>query len=111
LCPERHTFRLNSWIPRKEPSMDLFSLTGRVALVTGGSRGLGRAMALALGKAGADLAICSRQAAEVGAAGRDLEAETGRGVLAMAADVTQAAGREAVYEAAMERFGRIDILV
>jgi NAD(P)-dependent dehydrogenase (short-subunit alcohol dehydrogenase family) len=90
---------------------DLFSLSGRIALVTGGSRGLGRAMARALAKAGAELVICSRTAEELDAAGRELAAETGRHVLAIAADVTQAAGRDAVYEAARERYGRIDILV
>lgn len=90
---------------------EIFNLEGRVALVTGGSRGLGRAIAEALGKAGAELAICSRHAPELHQAGQELTAATGRGVLAVAADVSVAEEREALFAAAMAHYGRVDILI
>ena len=64
------------------------TLDGRVALVTGGSRGLGRAMAAALGRSGADLVICSRHDEEVSQAGKELADQTGRCVEAVVADVS-----------------------
>jgi NAD(P)-dependent dehydrogenase (short-subunit alcohol dehydrogenase family) len=89
----------------------LFDLTGRVALVTGGSRGLGKAMARAFAEAGADVVICSRDEAELASAVGEICAGTaGRGayVVADLVDRQQAerAGREAI-----ECFGRVDILV
>lgn len=88
----------------------LFDLQGRVAIVTGGSRGLGAEFAEGLAEAGASLMLCAR---------RDewllpgVEALRGRGFTAhaMRCDVANAADVQAVADATLERFGRIDILV
>ncbi|MEX0665182.1 MAG: SDR family NAD(P)-dependent oxidoreductase [Acidimicrobiia bacterium] len=89
--------------------MDL-GLDGRVALVTGGSQGIGREIALTLAGEGADIVICARRreplevtAADIGALGRE--------VVAVQADVATADGARHVVDAAHERFGRVDILV
>ncbi len=82
-------------------------LAGKVALVTGASRGIGRAVALAYGREGATLVLCGRDASEL-----DSCAEAAGGAtLAQACDVTD--GREvgALIDAAIGRFGRIDIVV
>jgi 3-oxoacyl-[acyl-carrier protein] reductase len=90
----------------------MFDLTGKAALVTGGSRGLGRAISLAFAGQGADVAVNYRgntsAADEVVAAIRDL----GRQAIAIQGDT--AAGREAceaIVKAAIDQFGRVDILV
>jgi 3-oxoacyl-[acyl-carrier protein] reductase len=90
--------------------MDL-GLTGKVAIVAAGSKGLGKACALALAREGARVAICARTAADLAAAQADIRAATGADVLAMPADVTSATEIHAVIEATAERFGGIDILV
>ncbi len=89
---------------------ELFDLSGRVALVTGGSRGLGREIALAFAAAGADLVIASRKrdacelvAKEVG--------ELGREALAHPCHVGEWGQIDALVEAAYERFGKVDVLV
>lgn len=87
--------------------MDLFRLDGRRALVTGGSKGLGRAIAEALAQAGADVVIVSRTASECERAADEIHAATGRQALAMAADVTR---MEDVGRLAAEA-GAIDVLV
>lgn len=92
-------------------NLEQFRLDGKAALITGGSRGLGLAMARALAGAGAEVAVCSRHAEELAEAGRELEAASGRATLTVAADVTQAEDRERLVSAALERFGRLDVLV
>jgi NAD(P)-dependent dehydrogenase (short-subunit alcohol dehydrogenase family) len=89
----------------------MFDLTGQVALVTGGSRGLGREMATAFALQGADVAICSRHEEELSAAAEAIRAETGRRVLAISADVTQVADVTRLAEAVLAEFGRVEILV
>ena len=87
-----------------------FSLTGKVALVTGSGRGIGRACALACAAAGADIVLGLRDIA----ASADLIAEAealGRQVLPVKLDITRRAEIDAAVTAAIERFGRIDILV
>src|SRR5438128_208062 len=91
--------------------MNGFQLDGRVALVTGGSRGLGHSMARALAAAGADVVICSRSADKVEAAARELAAASGRRVTGMGADVTRAEDRDRLLEAALAAHGRVDILM
>jgi 3-oxoacyl-[acyl-carrier protein] reductase len=92
-------------MPRSE------ELKGRVALVTGASRNIGRAIALDLADAGAAVVVntrASREAAE--AVVREIEARGGQGLLALS-DVTDEAAVQAMIEAAVARFGRMDILV
>lgn len=88
----------------------LFDLTGQVALVTGASRGLGRAIALSLGKAGASLALCARSTA--GLAETKAAAERlGVRAEAFEMDVLRAASVREAVAAAIAAFGHLDILV
>jgi NAD(P)-dependent dehydrogenase (short-subunit alcohol dehydrogenase family) len=88
----------------------IFNLTNRNALVTGGSKGLGIAMARGLAQAGADVAICSRHADELEKA-RAAIAESGRRVEAIVADMTNRADVKRLADEATRRLGKIDILV
>lgn len=91
-------------------SLDLLRLDGRVALVTGASQGLGRAMALALGEAGADLALVARSPAgleETAAAIRGL----GRRALVLPADVAVAGDVDRAVARTLEALGSVDVLV
>jgi len=90
---------------------DMFDLTGRLAIVTGGSRGLGKEMATALAEAGADLLIGSRTADQIERAAAEIAQATGRQVAPARLDVTDRGSVEAAVALAMERFGRIDVLV
>ncbi len=92
------------------PVQQLFDLSGQVALVTGGSRGLGLQMAEALGEAGAKVMLTARKAAELEEACATLSQ---RGIDArwVAADASQPADIERVVSETMQRLGRIDILV
>ena len=89
---------------------ELFSLGGRVALVTGASRGLGQAFAAALAEAGADLVIVSRHLAELEGTAVALRA-LGRQVLPLETDIRREDAVQAMVKHAVERFGRIDVLV
>jgi len=88
----------------------LFDLTGRVALVTGASRGLGRSIAVGLAEAGADLVITSRTISDVEAVAQGLTS-TGRKVLPIQMEVTRGDDVEAGVSRAIKHFGKIDILV
>ncbi len=88
----------------------LFDLSGRVALVTGGSRGLGLQVAQALGEYGAALALVARKQAELDAAVGELGARNIR-AYGFAADVGADGSAATLVEAVMQRFGRIDILI
>lgn len=88
----------------------LFDLSGKVALVTGGSRGLGEEMALGLGEAGAAVAITARRDAWLRPTEEALKGH-GIDVLAMSCDVSKADQVEAAVAAVLDRFGTIDILV
>src|SRR5260370_39013493 len=89
--------------------MDL-QLNGKVAMVTGASRGLGRAMAHALAAEGAQLSICARGAEALEQVAGQLEAG-GAQVLARSADVCDPAAMQVWTEATVEQFGGVDILV
>jgi NAD(P)-dependent dehydrogenase (short-subunit alcohol dehydrogenase family) len=90
---------------------DLFDLTGRVALVTGGSRGLGREMVLGFARAGADVVITSRKLDACEALAREVTAETGRAALPYACHVGEWDQLPGLVDAAYERFGRLDFVV
>ena len=92
-------------------SLDLFSLEGQAALVTGGSKGLGEAMAGALSGAGADVVITSRHLDEARSAAGKIAAGSGREVLAVEADAGDRDQAEGSVREVVERFGRLDILV
>jgi NAD(P)-dependent dehydrogenase (short-subunit alcohol dehydrogenase family) len=87
-----------------------FSLDGRVALVSGGSAGIGKAIALGLAEAGADVVVVGRNAERLEATVDALSALGVRGE-AIAADIAVAAQRRAVVAQVLERFGRVDVLV
>lgn len=86
-------------------------LTGRVALVTGGSRGLGRAMSLAFARAGADVVVTSRKLDACVATVEEIRAATGRQGLAHACHVGRWSDHDGLVDAAYARFGRVDVLV
>jgi len=88
----------------------LFDLTGRVAIVTGGSRGLGLQIARALGEYGASLALVARKQADLDAAVEAL-AETGCTVSGFAIDLSDADAAATLTERVLAQFGRIDVLV
>jgi 3-oxoacyl-[acyl-carrier protein] reductase len=85
-------------------------LTGKVAVVTAASRGLGRGAALQLAREGANVAICAR-GGDVLETAETIRRETGADVLAVRADVTQQADIDALIGATLDRFGKIDILI
>ncbi len=87
-----------------------FSLSGKVALVTGGSRGIGKAIALGLAEAGADLAIAARKQPELEAAAEEIR-KTGRMCLPVPAHIGRSEDRENLVKKVVEAYGRIDILV
>jgi len=90
---------------------NLFDLSNRTALVTGGSKGLGKAMAMGFGNCGADLMICSRNAQELEATADEIREATGRRVEHVVADLSKRDGVTSLVSATNERFGGIDILV
>jgi 2-deoxy-D-gluconate 3-dehydrogenase len=92
------------------PVLDAFRLDGRVALVTGASRGLGRAMALALAEAGADLALLARSRPDLEETAGAVQA-LGQKALVLPADITVPAEVEAAVAGALATLGRLDILL
>jgi NAD(P)-dependent dehydrogenase (short-subunit alcohol dehydrogenase family) len=93
------------------PATNLFNLTGRVALVTGGNKGLGKAMARGLAQAGADVFLASRNEAELKAALDEITAETGRKGGYAVTDMTRRDDVARLARAALEKMGRVDILI
>ena len=91
-------------------SKGIFDLSGRVAVVMGGTTGLGRAIALGLAKAGADVVASSRRAEQVDRTATEFE-RLGRRTLRVTSDVVSRATVQALHDAVLEAFGKVDILV
>lgn len=89
----------------------MFDLTGKVALVTGGSKGLGKAMARGFAEAGANVLISSRNEAELKAAQSEIQDGTTSKVVYRVADMNQREEVTALAKFALDTFGRVDILV
>ena len=90
--------------------MDL-GLAGRVAIVTGGSRGIGRAIAHVLASEGVDVAICARQRQALDEAAKALTQDTGRRVIPIVADTMSSESVAHLVDATLTAFGRLDVLV
>ena len=90
---------------------DLFDLTDRVVLVTGGSRGLGREMAFAAARCGADVIVASRKYETCVETANEIEAETGRTAMPYGVHVGRWDELDGLVEAAYDRFGKVDVLV
>ncbi len=88
-----------------------FDLTGKVAVVTGGSRGLGLHMCRAFAEAGADVVVASRKAEACDAAAAEIAAQTGQNCVGFAYHAGDWSQADALAEFVWERFGRVDVLV
>jgi len=93
------------------PGIQQFRLDGRTALVTGGSKGLGLAMAAGLASAGAKVMLVSRHAEQAAAAATAISEHYGTEALSSAADVTDAAAMEATVQTVLTRWKQLDILI
>ena len=93
------------------PGLEQFDLTGRSAIVSGGSKGLGAAIAAGLASAGADVLVSSRHAEEAAASAKQIAADFGHWAVGIKADVTEVADVHGMVDRAIDEFGRIDILV
>lgn len=91
--------------------LDRFRLDGRVAVVTGGARGLGRAMARALAEAGASVVVTARDFWVAESAAAELATETGARAVGLAAEVTSSESVRSLVARTLDALGRIDILV
>ena len=92
-------------------SLELFSLSGKKALVTGGGRGIGRTIALALAEAGADVAVASRNLENCVAVAVEITKSTGRIAYPDKLDITSKESVAELVESVREKLGSIDILV
>ena len=95
----------------KLPGIKQFDLTGRAAIITGGSKGLGLAMAAGLASAGANVMLVNRNEGEGTGAAKALNQDYGTRAMSFPADVTNKEETEAMTKAALDAFGRIDILI
>src|ERR1700742_3530712 len=95
--------------PNHTEAAPSFDLRGKVALVTGGSRGLGLAMVMGLARAGADVVIASRKQEACEAVAAEVRTETGRRALAVACHVGHWAEVENLADVAYGEFGRVDV--
>lgn len=93
------------------PVLERFLLTDKVAVVTGGSRGLGREMVKGFAEAGADVVIASRKLENCEELAKEVESTTGRSALPVACHVGNWQDCDALVEATYERFGKMDVLV
>ena len=87
-----------------------YSLEGKVAIVTGAGRGIGKAISLGFAEAGADVVVCSRTPEQLNEAVKEIK-KLGRRTLAVPADITKKADVDNLVQKTMDEFGKIDILV
>lgn len=92
-------------------ALDLFSLNGKTALVTGGGRGIGRTIAIALAEAGADVAVGSRSFENCSAVAKEITSLTGRRTFAAGLDVADRDSVQGFVRSAVDTLGQIEILV
>jgi NAD(P)-dependent dehydrogenase (short-subunit alcohol dehydrogenase family) len=97
--------------PEKGLAGELFDLTDRVVLVTGGSRGLGREMAFAAAQCGADVVIASRNLESCVVTAEEIAASTGRAAFPYQVHVGRWGQLDGLVDAAYDRFGKVDVLV
>ena len=95
----------------KLPGIKQFDLTGKSAIITGGSKGLGFAMAAGLASAGAKIMLVNRNAEEGQEAAKELTSDYNTQAISFSADITQIQQTEAMANAAIDAFGQIDILI
>ena len=93
------------------PGIKQFDLTGRSAIITGGSKGLGKAMAAGLASAGASVLVSSRHGDEAAEAAEEIASDHGQQAISIEADVTSPEQVEAMVQAALGAFGKVDILI
>ena len=93
------------------PGIKQFDLSGRSAIITGGSKGLGEAMAAGLASAGANVMLVSRNIDEANAAAKAIADDFGILAIGHCADVTDQSATEAMVALALEEFGKVDILI
>ena len=91
--------------------IDLFRLDGRVAIITGGTKGLGRSMASGLASAGASIVVCSRNGDEAVAVADEIAADHGGKAAGVACDVTREKDVGRLVETTLAGFGKVDILI
>ncbi|MCV7151255.1 SDR family NAD(P)-dependent oxidoreductase [Mycolicibacterium pyrenivorans] len=92
-------------------NLSMFDLSGRTALITGGSRGLGRSMAFGLARAGADVVIASRDQSSCDATAKEVSQATGRHALPIACHVGDWTAVDNLVERTYAEFGQLDILI
>ncbi len=93
------------------PGIKLFDMTDRVAIVTGGSKGLGKAMAEGLASAGANVVLVSRNGEEAGAAAEEIRTDYGTQAVGLVADVTSEEDVKGIVEKTLSQFGKVDVLI
>jgi len=91
--------------------MDQFRLDGRAALITGGTKGLGKSMGIGLAQAGAKVAVCSRHGDEAEATAQEIASETGQQCIGVQADVTNEDGVKALFAKTTDEFGGLHVLI
>ena len=93
------------------PGIKLFDLSGKSAIITGGSKGLGKAMAAGLASAGADCLLVSRNEQEAQEAANEIASDFGTKAAGIAVDVTNVEQVQGMVDRAISEYGKIDILI
>src|SRR5215510_13285050 len=108
--PKRAAGSRTSHTKNRERAMDL-KLKGKTAIVTGGSEGIGKGIALALAHEGVDVAICARRREPLEAVANEITKVTGRKVIAIPADLTKDDDAKSFVTQGHKALGRVDIMI